>query len=149
MQAQLQAVTNNKLVSQLHFNSDSSVDATRVVGVEWVPHTNGDLFVAAHSSGSVFTYSKVTSRNILGKQCISVNAFAISVRACTAAEQPAACISGERERHWRWPLQCQNEWEPGACIDAGRLPEWPQRHGAFARWIQDCHSREGWSCPGS
>ncbi|BDA42613.1 probable catabolite repression protein creC [Coccomyxa sp. Obi] len=58
VQAQLQAVTNNKLVSQLHFNSDSSVDATRVVGVEWVPHTNGDLFVAAHSSGSVYTYSK-------------------------------------------------------------------------------------------
>lgn len=65
VQAQLQAVTNNKLVSQLHFNSDSSVDATRVVGVEWVPHTNGDLFVAAHSSGSVYTYSKVTSWNHL------------------------------------------------------------------------------------
>lgn len=61
LQAQLNSSqTNAKLVSQLHFNSESSIDPTRVVGVEWVPHANGDLFVAAHSSGSVYTYSKVT-----------------------------------------------------------------------------------------
>ncbi|EIE24697.1 WD40 repeat-like protein [Coccomyxa subellipsoidea C-169] len=59
LQAQVAAPqTNTKLVSQLHFNLESSVDATRAVGVEWVPHTNGDLFVAAHMSGSVYTYSK-------------------------------------------------------------------------------------------
>lgn len=147
VQAQLQAVTNNKLVSQLHFNGDSCIDATRVVGVEWVPHTNGDLFVAAHSSGSVYTYSKVTSWNHLCMHTSILVVPAIFGRACTAAEQPAACVSGKRQWHWRWPFQCQNKWEPGACGDVDCLPEGPQCHSAFARWIQDRHSREGWSRP--
>ena len=104
LQAQVAAPqTNTKLVSQLHFNSESSVDATRAVGVEWVPHTNGDLFVAAHMSGSVYTYSKVTHTGRACNLCACYSSTNIK-QAC-AQLTSTECMAGECERHWR-PLQC-------------------------------------------
>ena len=59
LQAQLlSSQANQKLLSFAHFNAEQSVDGTRVVALEWLPLSRGEMFVAAHFSGSVYVYQK-------------------------------------------------------------------------------------------
>lgn len=62
--AQMEApISNNRPLGPIVFSADAAQDATRVVSVAWIPTSRGCTFVAAHASGSVFVYPKVSSPN--------------------------------------------------------------------------------------
>ncbi|KAI3385569.1 hypothetical protein SNEBB_008547 [Seison nebaliae] len=53
------------------FNRSAIIDNNRVVKVEFIPKTNGDLFLAAYSSGNVYLCSRyLTDSNPLDELCI-------------------------------------------------------------------------------
>ena len=59
---------------QQYGTENGPADSSRVVSVAWVPNTEGTQFVAAHSCGLVFLYSKVHLLLLAERACACVNA---------------------------------------------------------------------------
>ena len=59
--AQLEApITNNRPLVPIVFSADAAGDMSKLVSVAWIPTSRGCTFVAAHSSGNVLVYPKVS-----------------------------------------------------------------------------------------
>ena len=64
--AQLEApITNNRPLVPIVFSADAAGDMSKLVSVAWVPTSRGCTFVAAHASGSVLVYPKVSDTKIM------------------------------------------------------------------------------------
>ena len=55
------AVQNSRPVSPIIFSADVAGDTTKLVSVAWIPTSRGCTFLAAHASGAVFVYPKVSA----------------------------------------------------------------------------------------
>ncbi|KAK9816453.1 hypothetical protein WJX72_000494 [[Myrmecia] bisecta] len=62
LRGQLQgSAANTKPITFLHYNADGAVDGRSCTSVCWIPKSEGSLFAAAHSSGSLYFYNKGAS----------------------------------------------------------------------------------------